>query len=118
MGDLTDYAEALVTSLQTAEVARVTTDIRNAIPPCVLVVPVPKRNYDEGSLCGGYVAEWNIVCLASGIGDLTDAKTLEDMVDAVAGVVAISTAEPVAYRVPNRADPAPAYLLKHLTTVT
>lgn len=117
MGELTTYAEQLVTDLRAGNV-KVTTDIRNAIPPIVLVVPVPKRDYNEGSFCGGYTAEWTLVCLAGGIGDLTDAKALEDMVDGVAAIVDIATAEPASYRVPNRANPAPAYVLKHHVTVT
>lgn len=119
MGEITDYAASLATAIKNANVGRVTTEIRNAVPPCVLVVPVPKRDYDAGSLCGGFTAEWTIVCLSSGPGDLTDAKTLEDMVDGVAGVVDIASAEPASYRVPNRGpDGAPAYVLKHHSTVT
>lgn len=118
MGQITDYAGTLVTGLLAANVGRVTMDIRNAIPPCVLVIPVPTRDYNEGSMCGGYTAEWTIVCLAPGPGDLSDAKALEDMVDAVAAVVDIATAEPASYLVPGKASPAPSYVLKHHTVVT
>jgi hypothetical protein len=115
MGQITDYATQLVVDLRAAGV-KATDNVRNAVPPCVLVVPVPKRTYDV--LCGGYSAEWTLVALGSGPGDLTDAKTLEDMVDLIAATVPITTAEPASYLLPNRQDPAPAYVCTHLTTVT
>jgi hypothetical protein len=116
VGQATDYASQLVTDLRAANIGKVTDNVRNAVPPCVLVVPVPKRSYEI--LCGGYNAEWTIVALGAGPGDLSDAKALEDMVDLIADTVGITTAEPASYLLPNREYPAPAYLCTHLTTVT
>lgn len=107
MGELVDHAKAVADLLVTAG-AKATHNVRNAVPPCILVVPVPRLDYDV--LSGGASATFTAVAIASGPGDLKDAEFLESAVALIASVVDLTTAEPGAYVLPNQADPKPAYL--------
>lgn len=114
MGVITDYAATVAAAIDDAG-ARATNNIRNAVPPCVLVVPVPVIDYDV--LCGS-TATFTAVCLAKGMGDLEDAKVLEDLVEIVRTVVPVTRAEPSAYQIPSSPDPKPAYLCTFQAQIT
>lgn len=108
------YAEQLVEDLRTAGL-RATCDPRSAVPPCVLVVPVPDRSYD---VLAGFTAAWTVAVIGAGPGDLTDARKLGELVDEVAALVDVETVEAASYMLPTSPDPRPAYLVKFRTVVT
>lgn len=105
-------AEEITTALVAAALpfeARGTADIRGAVPPCVLVVPVPTRDYSTGC---GFLVEWRLVALAAGsVGDLEAARVLEALVDVTATVVDVERAEAASYRLPTSEATSPAYLI-------
>jgi len=115
MGAVVDRAEELAGLLRTGRPdLHVVTDIRDtASLPCVLVVPVPRRDYEGGTLAGSFLLEWTFVALANGPGDLSSARELEDMIDAVVEVVDIVRAEPASYQIPATGDAVPAYLITY-----
>jgi len=116
MGQMIAFAEGIAGLLKDAGV-RATVDVRQAVPPCVLVVPVARLEADI--LCGGWSATFTIVCLASGMGDLTDARVLEELLDQVVEhVPAITTVEPSAYQLPTTQEPKPALLCTFTAVVT
>lgn len=110
MGAVTDRATEIAGQLTEGGVAA-TTDIRKVKLPGALVVPVPDRDYTEGTLGGGYTATWTIYALTNGPGDLRAAEELETVVDKVVALVDIETAEATAYKVPGSTDPLPGYKL-------
>jgi len=115
MGEVVDYAVELAEKLTAAGV-KATSDVRAAAPPCVLVVPVPRRDYTI--LGGGYQATWTVVCLANPPGDLNAATALEDLADrVVAAIGPVETVEPGSYQLRPDADPYPSYQLTFPTTV-
>jgi hypothetical protein len=111
MSAVVPYAEALAELLQAELTARsskakATANIRQAGPPSILVEPIPRREYDR--LDGGFLATWSVYCIATGSGDLTDAKVLDELVDVVAEIIPdLQLVEPVQYVLPM-ADPKPA----------
>lgn len=115
MGQILDFADALVDDLRAAHLSA-TSDSRSAVPPCVLVVPVPRREYDV--LCGGYSSTWTIACLAPGPGDRADAEILEALADAVAELVPVQTAEPASYLLSTDRPAYPAILLTFQADIT
>lgn len=70
---------------------RATADPRNANVPCVLVTP-PARTYD---LAEGWSATWQLVALAPGPANADAALVLDELVDAVAELLPLTT---VTYR--------------------
>lgn len=113
--ELITYAESLVTQVRAAGM-KATADIRNVSLPGVLVHPMPRREYD---LLSGYSAEWSIVALAPGPGDLADAKVLQDYADRLVTLFPqIKSVEPASYVLPSFPDPKPALILKFDTEVT
>lgn len=115
MGQIVDYSLTIATALTAAGV-KATNNIRNAVPPCALVVPVPRIDYDV--LSGGASATWTIAAIAAGPGDLTDAKFLEEALAKIATVVDLTTAEPGGYALQFGGEPKPAYLCTFQTDVT
>lgn len=117
MGAITDRAQEIAAALRVAagpgvEEIRATVDVRNAVPPCILVVPVPYRTYNVGgTLTGGFEVRWTLVAIASGQGDYDAARVLEELVDHVATVVDVDTAEPGSYQTPGAEAPSPAYII-------
>jgi hypothetical protein len=108
---LVDRAEALATMLRTGEV-RASTDIRDTVPPCLLVVPVPRLNFLEGTLSGSVEVTWTIVALANPPGDLEAARELEQLVMHVyAADLDVTLAEPASYELPSAEGAVPAYLV-------
>ena len=76
--------------------------------PCVLVPP-PRLAFDLGD---GATATWRLVALAAdGTGSAIAWQQLDELVDAVAGLLPIELAEPTSYQLPNGADAVPAYVL-------
>lgn len=114
VSELVTYARTLADEIHAAGVKTTTTKASAAVPPCVLVQPVPARSYD---IAHGYTATWSIVCMAPAPGDERAAEQLGDMVDAVAVVVPLESAEPVAWAIPGAEKPVPAYLCKFTTEV-
>lgn len=114
MGQITDRAEELATLLG-SETYAATCDIRNTLPPCLLVVPVPERDYRAGVLAGGTVdLVWTLVALGRPPADLQAGRDLEELCDHVLEVLPdVETAEPASYPIPGAESPAPAYLIKH-----
>lgn len=101
-----DAALAICEKLKAAGV-RATTDPGAVNLPAVLVVP-PRRIYDVAC---GYSAQWNIHALAGGPtgGDRTTWAQLDALVDAIASVYPVETAQPGAYVLgPNT---IPSYLV-------
>ena len=86
---------------------RATMDPGALNPPAILVVP-PRREYDVGC---GYTAVWTVHAIAAGPtgGDRTTWGQLDELVDAIAGVFPVESAQPGAYVVhPNT---YPSYLV-------
>lgn len=86
---------------------RATTDPGALNPPAVLVVP-PRRVYD---LACGYTAVWAVHAIAPGPtgSDRTTWAQLDALVDGIAGVYPVETAQPGAYVLgPNT---LPSYLV-------
>jgi hypothetical protein len=108
---ITARAEAIADLLRSDEV-RASTDIRDTVPPCLLVVPVPRLNFLEGTLSGSTEVTWTIVALAMPPGDLEAARELENLVlHVVAAGLDVTTAEPASYELPTTEGSVPAYLI-------
>jgi hypothetical protein len=112
VSDTNTATDAVVAKLLAAGL-RATADSSALNPPAVLVPP-PRRVYDQ--MCG-YSAQWNVHALAPaprGSGDRTVIALLDELVDAVAAVFAVETAQPQAYVLgPNT---HPSYLVTFTTT--
>jgi hypothetical protein len=121
MSAVLEYAETLAGLLSDeladrGNKAKATTNIRQAGPPSILVAPIPRREYDR--LDGGFSATWSIYCIAVGIGDLTDAKVLDELVSVVLEVVpSVSLVEPISFPLPQ-VDPKAAMRCEFQTEVT
>jgi hypothetical protein len=91
---------------------RAATSIRDTVPPCLLVVPVPVLAY-ESTLEGSQVedVEWTIVALAQPPADLEAARELELLLDHVAETLEITRAQPASYRIPSTETEVPAYVI-------
>jgi hypothetical protein len=86
---------------------RATTDAGALNPPAVLVPP-PRRVYDVAC---GYSEVWALHAIAPAItgGDRVTWAQLDDLVDAIAAVYPIETANPGAYVLENKT--LPSYLV-------
>lgn len=109
----TDAARAIVEALVSNGI-RATADIRSAVPPCVLVEPLPRLTFNL-TLCGDFLAVWTIVALAPAPGTLAQADVLDTLVAQVAAVLDVDTAEPGVYQTGLSADPLPAYVMSYTT---
>jgi len=91
-----DDAAATIVAKLTAAGIRATTDPGALNPPVVLVVPVPRRQYNVGC---GYTATWTLHALAGAPtrGDRTIGAQLNELVDAVASTFPVESATPGAY---------------------
>jgi hypothetical protein len=96
-------AEDIVSKLE-AQGVRATTDPALVSAPGVLLTP-PNLVFDLGC---GVTATWTLVALApaANTADHTSWASLDEMVDAIAGVVDLETADVVAYVVNGRTYPA------------
>jgi hypothetical protein len=86
---------------------RATTDSGALTPPAVLVPP-PRRVYDVGC---GFTAVWSLHAIAPAPtgGDRVTWAALDELVDAIAAVYPVETAQPGAYVLGNRT--LPSYLV-------
>lgn len=82
-----------------------TVDPRSATPPCVLVTP-PDRTYDVGC---GYTARWNLWALVPGTANADAHKALDTIVDELAAVLPLESAEPSSYVLSADSPPMVAY---------
>jgi hypothetical protein len=117
MGAIVDRAEAIAEQLRSGGM-RATTDIRDTTPPCVLVVPIPVRDYSSSTLSGSFLVTWTLVALATAPADLEAARALEELVDQTAELVDIERAEPASYVIPGAEQAVPAYLLTYTEQAT
>lgn len=110
--------DELVTRSALINKARATNNIRQASGPGILVSPAARR--DEFTLDGGYQATVSVYCIAAGaLGDLTDAKVLDELADVVLEVIpAVSLVEPVALQVPTHEAPKAALRCEFTVEVT
>ena len=111
MSTRTARAAELVELLRDAGV-NATRDPRDAIglAPCVLLPP-PRLVFD---LPGAATTTWTLVALTLGPGGTAAFDALDDLVDAVAGVLPIETGDAVSYTLPGTdAGAVPAYLLTY-----
>ena len=106
-------AQELCAAIEAQAGVRCVIDARNVNPPCVLIVPIPGRDYSAGAgtACGGYVVTWSIWALSAGPGNLDAAVVLGDLTDAVASLLPGITTQPTAYTVPGAGSPVPAVLI-------
>lgn len=95
---------AIVDALEAAGI-RATADPRSATPPVVLVTP-PDRTYD---IACGYSARWSLFALVPGLGNADAHKAMDAMVDDIAAVIPLETAEPASYILSPDAPALPAY---------
>jgi hypothetical protein len=107
-----------LTDLEAPVPIRATNDVRDTVPPCLLVVPVPRRNYLDGTLSGSVEVTWTVVALANPPADLESARELELLVDHVAERLDVTTAEPAAYTIPGAETSVPAYLISITETAS
>lgn len=75
----------------------------------VVLVPPPSLDYTGGTYAGP-LTSWRLVLVASpGLGVLRAWESLDTLLDDLAGLLAVETAEPTSYALPDAAEPAPAY---------
>lgn len=88
---------------------RATVDVRNAVPPCVLIPP-PARRYDLNT---GYSVEWRLYCLAPGAGNRDAWDALDELLAQLEAVVDVERAEPGSYTLPTESGVVnvPAYIV-------
>jgi hypothetical protein len=103
---VSSYARSLelVAALEAAGV-HATADPRSATPPVVLVTP-PDRVFD---ITCGYTARWNLYALAPGSGNADAHKLLDAMVDDLAELLPLETADPASYVLTPDQPPFAAY---------
>lgn len=118
MGTIVDRAEAIAELLRREEdvdagvlAIRASTNIRDTVPPCLLVVPVPGLDYTLSTLEGSVEVEWSIVALAQPPADLEAARELEELLGRVSEVLDVTRARPASYRIPTTETDVPAYLI-------
>ena len=87
---------------------RATTDAGALNPPAVLVPP-PRRVYDVGC---GYTQVWTVHAIAPAItgGDRVTWAQLDELVDAIAAVYPVESAQPGAYVLESKT--LPSYLVQ------
>jgi hypothetical protein len=118
---LVERAEAMATALRVEEDLeadppvigiRASTSIRDTVPPCLLVVPVPALDF-TGVLDGDAAAdvEWTIVALAQPPADLEAARELDYLLTHVAETLDVTRADPASYQIPTAETKVPAYLI-------
>jgi hypothetical protein len=110
MSSSADAALAICEKLKAAGI-RATTDAGALNPPAVLVPP-PRRIYDVGC---GFTQAWSLHAIAPAItgGDRVTWAQLDEMLDAIASVFPVETADPGAYVLESKT--LPAYQV-HFTT--
>lgn len=109
---LTDRAEELAAEIE-AEDATITvvTDPAHVLAnlPCVLVPP-PRVDYVARTIT------WRLLVLAQGPGTLAGFKALDELLEKLAAVVPLDSAEPNQVQLPNVGDPVAAYTAQYTDT--
>jgi hypothetical protein len=102
----TTYSRAveLAAELEAAGI-RATQDVRNANPPCVLVMPPTRQRV---GMCG-WDTTWTLLCLAPGPDNADAWLALDELVDAVAAVLPITAARPSGFSRTGAEPAIPAY---------
>lgn len=103
-----ERAKELAAKLTSAGIVA-TVDPRSATPPCVLVPP-PERTYD---LACGYSARWNLWALVPGTANADAHKALDEIADAVAGVLPVERMSLGSYVLSQDAPALPAYRIEY-----
>lgn len=96
---------------------RATTDVNavTALAPCVLVSP-PRLNFAEGGYAGP-LATWRLLVVA-GTADETRAwSQLDDLLEQLADLLPLDTADPASFVLPGASDTRPAYAATYTETV-
>lgn len=75
--------------------------------PCVLILP-PVVRFNH--LAGGHETDWRLAVLSDSGPGLDAWTQLDDLLDRLAPLVNLVTAEPGAYQLTGNKDPVPAYL--------
>lgn len=91
------------------EEPRVVDDVRNAVPPCVLLTP-PEVLFD---LPCARTHVWTIALLAPGPGTRDTWRVLDDLLEIVASTLDVERAAPASYRLAADQDPYPALLVTY-----
>lgn len=107
MSSSRDAAEAIADLIRAVDPeVRVTTDVRNVVPPCVLVEP-PTRTFDLPR--PAYSATWRVRALAPAPANADAWDALDRLVDVVDQALDVDTAEPAAWVAEPGAPPLPCY---------
>lgn len=114
MGHSLAAAEGVRDRLRAGSLAA-TLDVREVLglAPCVLV---PPPIWDDWAADGSPMFTWRLVAIsAQGLGNADAWAELDDLVSAVADVLDISRAEPIAYALPGGGQPPshPAYAITY-----
>ena len=101
-----EHALELVDKLTAAGV-RAVADPRQAVLPCVLLVP-PAIRFDVG--CGA-TGEWQAFALVSGTANAEAWRVLDELIATCAGVLPLERADFVSYALSADSPTVPAYRL-------
>jgi hypothetical protein len=113
MTTMLDLAVDLAAELSAAGAPAVV-DVREVLGnlPCVLVPP-PRLEYTTCAV------RWRLILLSSyNVGSLDAWSELDDLLDAVATVLPVETAEPIAYTLPVGAVDQPSSMPAYAVTLT
>lgn len=105
-------AEAIRDALADAGILAVL-DVREVVgnAPCVLI---PPPAWDDWTADGSPSYAWRLIALSGqALGNLDAWVELDDLVTAVALVLAIDRADPIGYVMPTGGAPMPAYALTY-----
>lgn len=113
MSLMLDLADGLAAELSAAGAVAVV-DVREVVgnTPCVLVPP-PRLEYTTCAV------RWRLILLAAHLVGSRDAwADLDDLLDLVASVLPVETAEPVSYTLPVGVGDAPSPMPAYAVTLT
>lgn len=88
-------------------------DVRDVLgnAPCVLI---PPPTWDDWTADGSPAYTWRLIAVSGHpLGNLDAWVELDDLTTAVAAVLSIERAEPIAYALPTGGAPLPAYALTY-----
>lgn len=93
------------------EAARPTVSVRKINGWGVLVEPTPTYEFPVLCATNEAVLQWKIYAIAFNPGGEQAAAKLHELVQLVAGELAVISAVPALYQLPDREQPAPAYMM-------
>lgn len=109
---LTDRAEELAAEIRAEDATiQVVTDPAHVLAnlPCVLVTP-PRVDYVARAIT------WRLVVVAGGPGTWAGFQALDQLLEKLAAVVPLDSAEPNQLQLPNVGDPVAAYTATYTDT--